>query len=95
MNSIYDKTIKVIKKDIQSDDEYFEDFEEEEEEELGDLEEEEEEEITNEKNELYEEYDIYKVAYLFKNIDLFGYKIYNKCKNDEELKKKKTNAKTG
>ena len=62
MNSIYNKTIKVIKKDIQSDDE---DFEEEEEEELV------EEEITNEINELYEEYDIDKVAYLFKNIDYF------------------------
>ena len=81
MNSIYDKTIKVNKKDIQSDDEDFE--EEEEEEELV------EEEITNEINELYEEYDIDKVAYLFKNIDLFGDKIYNKCNNDEELKKEK------
>ena len=85
MNSIYDKTIKVNKKDIQSDDEDFE--EEEEEEELV------EEEITNEINELYEEYDINKVAYLFKNIDLFGDKIYNKCKNDEELKKEKNKCK--
>jgi len=72
MNSIYDKRIKVNKKNIQSDDE---DFEEEEEVEV----ELEEEEITNEINELYKKYDIDKVADLFKNIDLFGDKIYNKC----------------
>ena len=86
MNSIYNKTIKVNKKDIESDDEDFEDEEEEVEEE-EELEELEEEEITNEINELYEEYDIDKVAYLFKNIELFSDKIYNKCKYDEELKK--------
>ena len=85
MNSIYNKTIKVNKKDIESDDEDFEDEEEEvEEEEEEDLV---EEEITNEINELYEEYDVDKIAYLFKNIELFSDKIYNKCKNDEELKK--------
>ena len=85
MNSNFDKIIKINKKDIESDDEDFEDEEEE-------VEVEEEEEITSEEadteeeetTELYEEYDIDKVAYLFKNIDLFGNKIYNKCKNDEE-----------
>ena len=75
MNSIYDKTIKVNKKDIQSDDEDFEEEELEEEEELV------EEEITNEINELYEEYDVDKIAYLFKNIELFSDKIYDKCKH--------------
>ena len=88
MNSIYNKTIKVNKKDIESDYEDFEDEEEEVEvEEEEELEELVEEEITNEINELYEEYDVDKIAYLFKNIELFSDKIYNKCKNDEELKK--------
>ena len=88
MNSNFEKIIKINKKDIESDDEDFEDEEE--------VEVEEEEEITSEEAEteeeeeltvLYEEYDIDKIAYLFKNIELFSDKIYNKCKNDEELKK--------
>ena len=33
------------------------------------------------------------LIYLFKNIDLIGDKIYNKCKNDEELKKEKNKCK--
>ena len=69
MNYIYNKTIKVNKKDIESDDEDFEDFEDEEEEV--------EEELVEEEipNELYEEYDVDKIAYLFKNIELFSDKI--------------------
>ena len=90
MNSNFDKIIKINKKDIESDDEDFEDEEEEVEVEVEEeiitseeAETEEEEELTV----LYEEYDIDKIAYLFKNIELFSDKIYNKCKNDNELKK--------
>ena len=74
------------KKDIESDDEDFIDEEDFEEEETTSDEAETDDEITSEVFELYEEYDINKVAYLLKNFDFFSDKIYNKCKNNEELK---------
>ena len=89
-------SIKINKKYIESDDEDFEDYEDEEitsEEAKSEEEEEEQENLNNlNKNDiLYEEYDVNKVCYLYKNLDLFIDKIYDKCKNKEELKKKKIN----
>ena len=85
-------SIKVNKKDIESDDEDFEDYEEEE---ITSDEAEEEENLNNlNKNDiLYEEYDVNKVCYLYKNLDLFIDKIYDKCKNKEELKKEENKLK--
>ena len=78
-------SIKINKKYIESDDEDFEDYEEEEKQEnLNNL---------NKNDILYEEYDINKVCYLYKNLDLFIDKIYDKCKNKEELKKEETKLK--
>ena len=83
-------SIKVNKKDIESDDEDFEDYEEEE------ITTEEEEENLNNLNKndiLYEEYDLIKVSYLYKHLDLFIDKVYDKCKNKEELKKEENKLK--
>jgi len=92
-------SIKINKKYIESDDEDFEDYEEEEitsEEAKSEEEEEQEQENLNNLNKndiLYEEYDVNKVCYLYKNLDLFIDKIYDKCKNKEELKKEEKKLK--